>query len=61
MPQPDSYACTAKLAGRPIAGRGKGGCTWRLPKRSRGKTLVVSLTVVYEGATKTFSFPYRVG
>ena len=58
--QPESYSCTAKLAGRALAGSGQGGCTFKLPKKARGKTLVVAVTVEYQGATKTVEFPFKV-
>jgi hypothetical protein len=60
LPHPDSYTCTAKLGGQALRGRGTGGCTWSLPKKARGKTLSVTLTVSYQGATKTVPFVYRV-
>lgn len=59
-PQPEAYSCTAKLAGRALVGTGTGRCTWKLSKTARGKRLVVSLTVSYQGAVKTFPFSYRV-
>jgi hypothetical protein len=61
LPQPESYTCTATLKGQRLAGVGTGGCTWKLPKTSKGKTLVVTLTVSYQGATKSFPFTFRVG
>jgi hypothetical protein len=59
-PPPDAYSCSAKLAGRTLAGRGTGRCTYTLPKGARGKRLVVSVTVQYEGAKKAFQLPFRV-
>jgi hypothetical protein len=59
-PQPESYTCTAKLAGRLLAGSGPGGCTFKLRKKARGKKLVVAVTVQYQGATKTVEFPFKV-
>jgi hypothetical protein len=59
--QPESYSCTATLAGRQLAGTGTGGCTYAIPKKkSRGKQLVVKVSVVYEGVTKTQTLSYRV-
>ena len=59
-PKPDSYTCRATLKGRALAGTGAGGCTVRLGKKARGKTLKVVLTVTYEGATKTFPYTFHV-
>jgi hypothetical protein len=57
-PKPDSYTCTATLAGKRLAGSG---CSWKVPKKkSRGKRLVVQLTVQYQGATKTIQLPFVV-
>jgi hypothetical protein len=60
VPRPESYRCTAKVAGRRLAGRGTGRCTLTIPKTAKGKRLTVALTVVYQGVTKTFTFAYRV-
>jgi hypothetical protein len=57
---PDAYSCSAKLAGRALPGRGTGRCTYTLPKTARGKQLIVSVTVQYEGAKKSFQLPFRV-
>jgi hypothetical protein len=59
-PTPETHRCTATLAGKPLRGTGPTACTWKLDRRSRGKQLVVQLTVTYQGATATFRFPYRV-
>jgi hypothetical protein len=60
--QPESYTCTATLAGRPLAGREPGGCTFAIPKKkaTRGKTLVVNVTVAYQGVTKIQTLSFRV-
>ena len=58
--QPESSKCTAKLAGRTLRGSGSGGCTFRIPKKSKGKQLVVTVSVTYEGATKSIQLPYKV-
>jgi hypothetical protein len=59
--QPDSSKCTAKLAGRTLAGSQTGGCTFRIPKKkSKGKQLVVTVSVAYEGATKSIQLPFKV-
>jgi hypothetical protein len=57
---PDSYSCTATLAGRVLKGSGTGGCSWALPKKARGKKLVVDATVSYKGASDTFEASYKV-
>jgi hypothetical protein len=59
-PAPESYSCTAKLAGRALAGIGVGGCTFRPGMKTRGKALAVLVTVSYEGATKSFPFTWKV-
>jgi hypothetical protein len=58
--QPESYSCKATLKGRAIAGHGTGACTWRLPKKARGKTLNVVLTVTYQGTSKSFPYAFKV-
>jgi hypothetical protein len=60
VPVPESYSCTAKLAGKWIVGRGVGRCTWQLPKTARGKKLAVVVTVDYQGATASFPFTFPV-
>lgn len=60
LPQPDSYRCAATLAGKPVVGAGTGRCTWKVPKKARGKQVRVVLTVTYQGATKSISLMYRV-
>lgn len=59
-PQPESYACKASLKGRALAGTGKSGCAWRLPKTARGKTLKVVVTVVFEGTSASFPYSFKV-
>ncbi len=61
IPRPDKYRCAAKLAGRPLRGRGTGGCSFALPKSARGKRLVVVVTVEYGGTKRTTQLSYRVG
>jgi hypothetical protein len=58
---PAAVTCKATLAGKPIAGGGPGGCTWRLPKSARGKPLVVVATITYAGASTTERMPLKVG
>jgi len=58
---PDSYGCKARLGTKTLAGRGPGKCTWTIPnKKALGKKLLVTVTVSYQGATKTFRFTYKV-
>ena len=57
--------CMARAGKKRITGSGSytGGvarCTFRLPKASRGKLLRVTLTVTYQGATISGSFPSRI-
>jgi hypothetical protein len=59
-PRPESYSCRAKLAGRAVKGTGTGGCSWAVPKSSRKQKLAVVVTVAFSGATKSFTFAYRV-
>jgi hypothetical protein len=56
-----SYRCVATLGGRPLIGKGRGGCTFALPKKSKGKRLVVTLFVTYKGGTDRFDpYTFRV-
>jgi hypothetical protein len=57
---PDSLSCSAKLAGKSLKGSGVGGCSWLLPKKSRGKKLVVTVNVTYQGQSETFSQTFKV-
>jgi hypothetical protein len=59
-PQPESYSCKATLAGKPLAGGGANGCTFKLNKKAKGKKLVVTVTVKYEGVTKSVTRTYKV-
>jgi hypothetical protein len=61
LPQPDSYSCAATLKSARLPGTGTGGCTFKLTKKARGKALTVVLTVVYEGATTSVPYHFRVG
>jgi hypothetical protein len=60
VPQPESYSCKATLNGKSIVGSGTGGCTWRMPKKARGETLKVVLTVTYQGTSKSFPYVFKV-
>jgi hypothetical protein len=57
---PDSYACKATVKAKALVGRGTGGCTFRVPKKTRGKSMKVVLTVSYQGATKAFPLTFSV-
>jgi hypothetical protein len=57
---PTSTKCSAKLAGVPLKGSGRGGCTFRIPKSAGGKRLTVSVTAGYEGKSKTKTVGYIV-
>jgi hypothetical protein len=57
---PDSLQCSAKLAGKTLRGSGAGGCSWLLPKKSRGKSLTVTVIVSYQGQSETFSKTFKV-
>jgi hypothetical protein len=58
---PESYSCAVKLGAKTLVGTGTGNCTFKVPKKkSRGKTLNVTVTVVYEGVTKAFPYSFKV-
>ena len=56
----DTVSCAAKLAGKQLKGSGQGGCSWLLPKKARGKKLVVVVSVSYQGQSETFSQTFKV-
>jgi hypothetical protein len=59
--KPESYTCAATLNGHPVKGAGTGSCTLSIPKKkSRRKQLSVTVTVSYEGASKSFTYPFQV-
>ena len=60
-------SCSAKLAGKTLKASkkgsvqgGKASCTWKLPKKSKGKQIKVSITATYKGKKITRSFSKRV-
>ena len=57
---PDRVTCKAVLAGKTLAAVRPGACTWRLPRTARGKSLVVTFTATYHGASYTRRFPLKV-
>jgi len=59
-PQPESYLCAAKLAGKALRGTGAGRCTYAIPKTAKGKRLSIAVTASYQGASKTVQLDYRV-
>jgi len=57
---PDTMSCSATLAGEPIPGTGKGGCSWELPADAAGKPLLVTARVTLLGAHTTITVPFTV-
>jgi len=57
---PDSISCAAKLGAKQLKGSGAGGCSWLIPKKKRGKKLVVTVNVAYHGETETFTQTFKV-
>jgi len=57
---PDSLSCAAKLGSKTLKGSGVGGCAWLIPKKTRGKKLVITVNVSYQGQTETFSQTFKV-
>jgi len=61
LPTPETYACTAKLGNRTLVGTGTGSCTYSIPKKkTRGKRLIVHLTVNYEGTSQVVPLSFKV-
>jgi hypothetical protein len=60
LPHPDTYSCRATIGGHAVVGKGVGGCTLRIAKNTRGKSLRVMVTVTYEGATKSVPYTFAV-
>jgi len=58
--RPQSFRCSARIAGRAIRGTGTGGCTFQIPRNARRKQLVLALTVTHQGTTTSFRATYRV-
>ena len=56
----DTVSCAAKLADKQLKGSGQGGCSWLLPKKARGKKLLVVVRVSYQGQSETFSQTFKV-
>jgi hypothetical protein len=53
----DSMTCSLTYKGTILAARGS--CTWRIPVALRRKNLVLSITVTYQGATRSLTLPVR--
>ncbi len=51
-----SFSCKASVGGKPLAGS----CAWLVPKSARGKTISVTLTVVYQGTRYSTQFALKV-
>ena len=61
----DDVSCTAKIGARLLHGRAVAigpavGCSWRLPKSSKGKTVRATVTVNLDGATVAKTFVARI-
>lgn len=52
-----SYRCTATLGGKVLRGRGGGGCTFTIPKGTKGKRLEITVVAAYRGQRIPFE-PY---
>jgi hypothetical protein len=57
---PDRVTCKALLAGKTLAAVRPGACAWKLPRTARGKSLVVTFTATYHGASYSRRFPLKV-
>ena len=60
-----AIACRGTLAGRTLGGRGRFAgevvtCTWRIPKDARGKRVLGSIAVTFQGVTAKRAFAVRV-
>jgi hypothetical protein len=55
--RPASYRCTATLGGKPLRGKGAGGCTFTIPKGAKGKRLEIVVVATYKGRRIPFD-PY---
>lgn len=58
--RPTAARCSARLAGKLLAGRGTGRCTFTIPRGSGGSSLSVTITITYRGATKSRTMTFRV-
>ena len=52
--------CTATVGGAKLKGTGAGGCTFALPKKAKGKRLVVTVSGHYGGSTLSKTVAYIV-
>jgi hypothetical protein len=53
-----AFTCRATLAGKRIRGTGRDGCTFKLPKTSKGKRFVITITVTATGGRPEPFRPY---
>jgi hypothetical protein len=58
--QGSGTVCAATLAGKRLPGSGPGGCTFRLPKTSKGRRLVVKVTSSYGDTQLLGTYAFRV-
>jgi hypothetical protein len=55
MVPPQAYSCRATLGGKALKAAGR--CRWNIPKKSRGKRLVITVSATYSGVSASFD-PY---
>jgi hypothetical protein len=55
---PDSVSCTLKRSGKAL--KRQAPCAWKLSKKLKGKTLVLTIAAGYQGETETFTFKVHV-
>jgi hypothetical protein len=55
---PESVTCQLTSGGKTLKPLG-GGCAWKLAKKLKGKRLVLTLVVAFQGQTETFTFPIK--
>lgn len=55
-----SFRCRARLAGKAIRGTGANRCRFALPKGSKGKRLVITVDLTYQGGSYTIPYSFRV-
>ena len=59
-PKPQAYRCAARVGAKTLRGTGAGACTFDVPKKAKRKRLAVTLTVEYQGASKSVQLVYVV-
>jgi hypothetical protein len=55
MVPPQAYSCRATLGGKALKAAGR--CKWNIPKKSKGKRLVITVSATYGGVNASFD-PY---